>query len=154
MKQTKTQAPTIKFIVDLKNPGDYELGWTLIQTNPKMYVSDSGEIFQGDKVIIESGLRNTVKRGSINPLSEFYNVGDRIRIITRNLDLTGIIDRFWNYSAGSQKDYISLDITVEKQSDILYRSDEFEEYSFNPIISYVGQHHVYSGIRSISKIYD
>lgn len=154
MKQTKTQAPTIKFVVNLKEPGDYELGWTLFQTDPKMYISDSGEIFQGDKVIIESGLRNTVKKGSINPLSEFYKVGDRIRIITRNLDLTGIIDRFWNYSAGSQKDYISLDITVEKQSDVLYRSDEFEEYSFNPIISYVGQHHVYSGIISITKIYD
>ena len=154
MKQTKTQAPTIKFVVNLKEPGDYELGWTLFQIDPKMYISDSGEIFQGDKVIIESGLRNTVKRGSINPLSEFYKVGDRIRIITRNLDLTGIIDRFWNYSAGTQKDYISLDMTVEKQSDILYRSDEFEEYSFNPIISHVGQHHVYSGIISITKIYD
>ena len=154
MKRTKTQAPTIKFVVNLKEPGDYELGWTLFQTEPKMYISDSGEIFKGDKVIVESGLRNTIKRGSINPLSEFYKVGDRIRIITRNLDLTGIIDRFWTYSAGSQKDYISLDMTVEKQSDILYRSDEFEEYSFNPIISHVGQHHVYSGIISITKIHD
>lgn len=154
MKQTKTQAPTIKFIVDLKEPGDHELGWTLFQTDPKIYINDSGEIFRGDKVIIESGLRNTVRKGSVNPLSEFYNVGDRIKLITKNLNITGIIDKFWLYSAGSQKDYIMLDITVEKPEEVLYRSDEFEDFFINPIISYVGQHHVYSGIMSITKIYD
>ena len=106
MKLTKTKAPTIQFIVDLKNPGDYEQGWTLIQTNPKIYVNDSGEIFQGDRIIVDSNIRNTVKRGYPNPLETFYQVGDKVKVITRNLNVIGIIKSFSIASCGSQKDYI------------------------------------------------
>lgn len=154
MKLTKTKAPTIQLIVDLKNPGDYDQGWTLIRTNPKIYVNDSGEIFQGDRIIVDSNIRNTVKRGYPNPLENFYQVGDKVKVITRNLNITGIIKSFPIAFCGSQKDYIGLKLIIENSGDCLYRSDIFEDYVYNSTISELKEHFVYTGIISISKIYD
>ena len=154
MKQIKTQAPMIQFIVDLKEPGDYEKEWTLIQTNPKVYISDSGEIFQGNKIIINSDIRNTIKKGYPNPLENFYSVGDKVRIITRNYNIIGTIKYFSKISCGSQKDYIGLDVITEKPEDCSYRSDIFEEFTVNKLLSNKREYFIYSGIISISKIHD
>lgn len=154
MKQTRTKAPTINFIVDLKEPGDYEQGWTLIQSSPKIYISDSNEIIQADKIVIDSGIRNTVKKGISNPLENFYKTGDKVRVITKNYDVTGVIDYFLTINAGSQKEYISLNLLIKNPRDILFRSDIFDEFTSNSIISSKKNILIYSGILSISKIYD
>lgn len=154
MNSTKTKEPTIQFIVDLKEPGDYEKEWTLIQTNPKVYISDSGEIFQGNKIIVDSDIRNTIKRGYPNPLENFYNVGDKVRIISKKYNIIGTIKDFELLSCGSQKDYIGLTLITEKPEDCLYRSDIFDEFTVNSILSEKREHLVYSGIMSISKIHD
>ncbi len=154
MKLTKTKAPTIQFIVDLKEPGDYEKEWTLIQTNPKVYISDSGEIFQGNKIIVDSDIRNTIKKGYPNPLENFYNVGDKVRVISKNYNIIGTIKSFSVVSCGSQKDYIGLDLITEKPEDCSYKSDIFDEFTVNSLFSEKREYFIYSGIVSISKIHD
>lgn len=154
MKQTRTKAPTINFIVDLKEPGDYEQGWTLIQSSPKIYVSDSNEIIQADKIVIDSGIRNTIKKGISNPLENFYKTGDKVRVITKSYDVTGVIDYLSTVNAGSQKEYISLNLLIKNPGDILFRSDIFDEFTINSILSFKKNILIYSGILSISKIYD
>lgn len=154
MKQIKTKAPTIQFVVELKQAGDSELGWTLIQDDPKIYVDESGAFSQENKIIIDSDIRNTVKRGYSNPLEKFYNIGDKIRVITRNYNITGVIKFFTTTPCGSQKDYIALKLITEKPEDCLYRFDIFEDFAYNSILSERKEHFIYSGIMSISKIHD
>lgn len=154
MKQTKTKAPTIQFVIDLKQEGDYEYEWTLIQTNPKVYISDSGEVYQGDKIIVDLDIRNTIKKGYPNPLENFYSIGDKVRVVSKRSDIVGTIKCFSTVSCGSQKDYIGLELITEKPEDCLYRSDIFDELTVNSILSEKREHFIYSGIVSISKIHD
>lgn len=146
---------TITFVVNLKKEGQEHLGYTLLQKEPKVYVNEENEVILKDKILVDSGIRVTVKRGDENPLKNYFNPGDRIKIITTRFKYKGEIISFPTISAGTNKDYVAVQLKVDKDG-YFYRDDKFSHFT-TPLIVPEGQvlvKYVYSEILLIEKLYD
>jgi hypothetical protein len=145
---------TITFVVNLKKEGQEHLGYTLLQKEPKIYVSEESEVILKDKILVDSGIRVTVKRGDENPLKNYFNPGDRIKIITIHYKCIGEIISFPTISAGTNKNYVGVKLKVDKDG-CFYRYDEFSHFTTPLIISNEEKiRTIYSGILLIEKLYD
>ena len=143
---------TITFVVNLKKEGQEHLGYTLLQEEPKVYVSEENEVILKDKILVDSGIRVTVKKGDENPLKNYFNIGDRVKITTIRIKFVGEIISFPKFNAGTNKEYVGILLRVDKDG-CFYRDDEFSHFT-NSVIPFGTEVNVYSGILLIEKLYD
>lgn len=147
---------TITFVVNLKKEGQEYLGYTLLQEEPRVYVSKENEVILKDKILVDSGIRVTVKRGDENPLKNYFSQGDRVKIITTHFKYKGEIISFPKFNAGTNKEYIGIGLMIDKDGGCFYR-DEPTSHFTKPFISNGSTSlfkNVYSGIILIEKLYD